>query len=69
MMCFATNIINITCHNTYFLTFASEILKSTDAMHYLKRLEEAIKKNWDRPALGNFRGETFTFGDFATQIA
>ena len=69
MMCFATNIINITCYNTYFLTFASEILKSTDAMHYLKRLEEAIKKNWDRPALGNFRGETFTFGDFATQIA
>ena len=38
-------------------------------MHYLKRLEDAIKNNWDRPALGNYRGETFTFGDFATHIA
>ena len=38
-------------------------------MHYLSRLEEAIKKNWDRPALGNYRGETFTFGEFATHIA
>ena len=52
-----------------FSYFCIRNLKSTDAMHYLKRLEEAIKKNWDRPALGNFRGETFTFGDFATQIA
>ncbi|MBO5419279.1 MAG: AMP-binding protein [Bacteroidales bacterium] len=38
-------------------------------MHYLSRLEQAIKNNWDRPALGNFRGELFTFGEFATQIA
>ena len=38
-------------------------------MHYLKRLEEAIKNNWDRPALGNYRGETFTFGEFAKHIA
>jgi len=38
-------------------------------MHYLTRLEQAIKNNWDRPALGNYRGELFTFGDFATQIA
>ena len=37
--------------------------------HYFTRLEEAIKTNWDRPALGNFRGELFTFGEFATQIA
>ena len=36
--------------------------------HYFTRLEEAIKTNWQRPALGNFRGELFTFGDFATQI-
>ena len=28
-----------------------------------------MKKNWERPALGNFRGETFTFGELATQIA
>ena len=38
-------------------------------MHYLSRLEQAVKNNWDRPALGNFRGELFTFGEFATQIA
>ncbi len=36
--------------------------------HYFTRLEEAIKANWERPALGNFRGELFTFGDFAAQI-
>ena len=37
--------------------------------HYFSRLEEAIKTNWERPALANFRGETFTFGELATQIA
>ena len=28
-----------------------------------------MTSNWDRPALGNYRGETFTFGEVATQIA
>ena len=37
--------------------------------HYLNRLENSIKKYWDRPALGNFGGETFTFQQTATQIA
>ena len=37
--------------------------------HYFTRFEEAVKANWERPALGNFRGETFTFGELATQIA
>ena len=37
--------------------------------HYLKRLEESVKTNWELPALGNYRGETFTFGEVATQIA
>ena len=37
--------------------------------HYLTRLEEAIKNNWQRPALGNYRGELFTFGELATNIA
>ena len=37
--------------------------------HYFTRFEEAIKNNWERPALANFRGETFTFGQLATQIA
>ena len=38
-------------------------------IHYLKRLEEATKLNWERPALCNYRGETFTFGQMAEQIA
>jgi len=37
--------------------------------HYFTRLEEAVKTNWERPALGNYRGGLFTFGDLATQIA
>ncbi len=37
--------------------------------HYFTRLEEVIKTGWDRPALGNYRGELFTFGQLATQIA
>jgi long-chain acyl-CoA synthetase len=37
--------------------------------HYFTRLEEAIKANWERPALGNYRGEVFTFGEVATNIA
>ena len=38
-------------------------------MHYLSRLEQTIKGNWDRPAVMNYKGEGFTFGEFATQIA
>ena len=34
--------------------------------HYLKRLEESIKAYWNNPALGNYGGETFTFGQVAT---
>ena len=37
--------------------------------HYFTRLQEAMISNWDRPALGNYRGETFTFGEVATHIA
>ena len=37
--------------------------------HYFTRLEEAIKANWERPALGNYRGELFTFGEVAENIA
>lgn len=37
--------------------------------HYFTRLESQIKANWERPALGNYRGETFTFGEIATQIS
>ena len=37
--------------------------------HYFTRLEESMKANWERPALGNYRGEIFTFGEVATNIA
>ena len=37
--------------------------------HYFTRLQEAINANWDRPCLCNFKGEEFTFGAFATNIA
>ena len=36
--------------------------------HYFTRLQEAMKANWERPALGNFRGEVFTYGEVATNI-
>ena len=53
------------------LHLPAKILKPTHSKmkHYFTRFEEAIKANWDRPALGNFRGELFTFGEVATQIA
>ncbi len=37
--------------------------------HYFTRLEEAIKGNWERRALANYKGESFTFGELATQVA
>ena len=40
----------------------------SNIMHYLYRLEQAIKNNWNRTALANFRGETFTFGELAMRI-
>lgn len=36
--------------------------------HYFTRLEEAMKANWERPALGNYKGELFTFGELASNI-
>ncbi|MBQ0145399.1 MAG: AMP-binding protein, partial [Bacteroidales bacterium] len=37
-------------------------------IHYLAKLEETIRNNWDAKALCNFKGEEFTFGDLATNI-
>ena len=37
--------------------------------HYLNRLQESIKAKWETPALSDYRGETFTFANFATEIA
>lgn len=36
--------------------------------HYLTRLEEVVQANWDKDALCNYKGESFTYGDFAIQI-
>ncbi len=36
--------------------------------HYLTYLERAIKNSWDKPGLSNYNGETFSFGDIATEI-
>ncbi len=37
--------------------------------HYLSRFENAVKENWTSPALADFHGETFTFGEVAANIA
>ncbi len=37
--------------------------------HYFSRLEKTIKENWDGLALANYKGESFTFGELATNIA
>lgn len=36
--------------------------------HYFSRLQNAIRLYWDKPAICNYRGETFTYGELATQI-
>ena len=52
-----------------FFYFCIRIFKNLKTMHYFSRLENTVKANWDRTALANFRGESFTYGDLATQIA
>lgn len=37
--------------------------------HYISKLERSIRLRWNDPALCNFQGEEFTFGDLATNIA
>ena len=36
--------------------------------NYIKKLESAIKANWDKPALCNFKGESFTYAELAESI-
>lgn len=36
--------------------------------HYLSRLQETVRAHWDAPALSNYKGESFTFGEIATHI-
>lgn len=37
--------------------------------HYLERLQAATRKFWDKPALNNIGGETFTYAQMARTIA
>lgn len=36
--------------------------------HYFTRLQEVMRAHWDSPALSNYKGESFTFGEVATHI-
>lgn len=36
--------------------------------HYLERLQNATRKYWNKPALNNFKGESFTYCQLATRI-
>ena len=37
--------------------------------HYLRKLEETVQEHWDLKALCDYRGEEFTYGDLAENIA
>ena len=37
--------------------------------HYLSIFQQAVRPRWEKPALSDYRGETFTFADMATRIA
>ena len=37
-------------------------------VHFLNYVDEAIKKNWDRPAGSNYGAKTYTYGDMAAFI-
>ena len=36
--------------------------------HYLKKLEETIRKHWNQKALCDYQGESFTYANLATDI-
>ena len=38
-------------------------------LHFISRFVEAAKNNWHKPALCDYRGDTFLYADVATQIA
>jgi len=42
--------------------------KSNISKHYLWKLQETVKQYWDKKALCNFNGESFTFCDLASNI-
>ena len=42
--------------------------KDKNMKHYLSYIDEAIKQYWNEPALTNYGGNTFTYGDIASGI-
>jgi long-chain acyl-CoA synthetase len=48
-----------------FATFKNQIIKME---HYFSILEQTIKRDWDRPALCNYKGETISFCQMAENI-
>ncbi len=36
--------------------------------HYLSRIEDVFKRNWEKPALGNYKGEVFKYKEIAASI-
>jgi long-chain acyl-CoA synthetase len=36
--------------------------------HYLKKLEDTVRKQWNKKALCDYKGESFTYADLATNI-
>ncbi len=43
-------------------------IKNTIMKHYLSKLQYQFVQNWNRPALCNYHGESFTFGEVAKEI-
>lgn len=37
--------------------------------HYLSILQHSMRDRWEKPALSDYKGDTFTFADMATRIA
>ena len=37
-------------------------------VHFLNYIDEAIKKNWDKPAVSNYGANTYTYGEMAASI-
>ena len=50
------------------IIFAALKTKTEMTKHYLTKLEETVRLQWDEPALCNYKGEQFTFGELATSI-
>ncbi len=37
-------------------------------VHFLNYVDDAIKKNWDKPAVSNYGANTYTYGEMATSM-